>query len=238
MLSNFNYYGFLVGLATVVAIWWWEKIMLKLGVKLKKTNLDLLIILFSAVLGARVWHILTDWHLYSSNFWQIFAIWNGGLSVLGALVGLGLGSVFVVKIEKIGYLFLLDTVALALPFAQAIGRWGNYFNQELYGLPSNLPWSIMINGQKVHPLFLYESILMLLLGIVLNKKLEVKKIGMGLYFFCYLYAYLVIRFFLDYLRVQKTMFSQSLGLNQVIILLGLIILSAAWLYRITYGKKY
>lgn len=238
MLSNFNYYGFLVGLATVVAIWWWEKIMLKLGVKFKKVNLDLLIILVFSVVGARVWHLLTDWHLYSSNFWQVFAIWKGGLSILGGLFGLGLGLVFVAKLEKVGYLFLLDTVALALPFAQAIGRWGNYFNQELYGLPSNLPWSILINGQKVHPIFLYESVLMLLLGLILNKKNEAKKIGTGWYFFVYLFVYLIFRFLLDYLRVQKTMFSQSLGLNQVIILLVLMIMSATWFYKLIYGKKH
>lgn len=238
MLLNFNYYGLLVGIATVVAVWWWEKKIDQQKVKLNHPNLDLYLILLLALCGGRLWHFFTDWQLYIGDWWSIFAVWRGGLSILGALVGLMIAFFLISRFEKVSYLLLLDAAALALPFAQAIGRWGNYFNKELFGVPSNLPWAILINQQKVHPIFLYESLAMLCLGVWLNFKIRTKKVGSGCYFFIYLFFYLTLRFLLDFLRVQKTMFNSLLGINQVIILLVLIILSVVWLYRITYGKKH
>lgn len=238
MSLNFNYYGLLIGIATVVAIWWWEKRLALLNIRLKSSNRDLFLILFFTVCGARIWHLLTDWQLYVDDLGRIFTIWQGGLSILGALVGLMIGLFFVSKLEKINYFILLDITALTLPFAQAIGRWGNYLNQELYGLPADLPWSIMVNGQKVHPLFLYESILMLLLGLFLNMKFEKNRVGLGKYFYVYLVVYLSVRFLLDFLRVQKTMFNEMLGVNQVIILVILLVMLVVWQYKKIYGKKH
>lgn len=238
MLLNFNYYGFLVGLAVIAAIWLWEKRLSQSGVILKKPNFSLFITLVLAIFGARAWHVVTDWQIYSSNWQQILEIWQGGLSILGAIVGLIIGLYFVSKLQKISLKILLDALALSLPFAQAIGRWGNYFNQELYGVSSNLPWSISVAGQKVHPIFLYESLFMLLLGIYLNKKFVVKKMGSGYYFFLYLFAYLIVRFVLDFLRVQKAMFNEWLGINQVIIFLWFVVLLAIFGYQKKYGKKY
>lgn len=238
MLLSFNYYGFLVGIAAIVAIWLFEKRLFQLGIKFKKPSFNLFLILVMAVIGARLWHIFTDWQFYEHNFWQILALWQGGLSILGAIVGMGLGLFIVSKLEKISFLLLIDVLSLSLPFAQAIGRWGNYFNQELFGLPANLPWSILVNGQKVHPLFLYESVLMLALGIYLNKKFELEKASSGYYFFFYLFTYFVIRFLLDFLRVQKTMLNSWLGVNQAIILLLLTMMTVFGIYQKKYGKKY
>lgn len=238
MLLSFNYYGLSVGIATIVAIWLWEKRLSQLEIKFKKPNLVLFFILAAAVFGARLWHVLTDWQLYQPEWWRVVAISQGGLSIFGAILGLISGLYFVAKWQKVRFVILLDVLALSLPFAQAIGRWGNYFNQELFGLPTNLPWSIMAAGQKVHPIFLYESISMLLLGIYLNKKFDVKRVGHGYYFFVYSAVYLILRFFLDFLRVQKAMFNNSLGINQVIVLFLLVILTMMLVYQKKYGKKH
>lgn len=238
MLSNFNYYGFTIGLAAVLAVWLWEKHAAKLKIKFIHPNLNWLIVLLLMTIGARVWHVLTDWSLYINDWWQALAIWQGGLSILGALVGLVLALIVVAKKEGLKLLVLLDLAALSLPWAQAIGRFGNYFNGELYGWPTNLPWAIVVGGQNVHPLFLYESLLLLILAVFFELNFRVRQLKSGQYFFIYLNYYLVVRFLLDFLRVQKTMLNQWLGVNQFIILLLLIMILLMNFYKKFYVKKY
>lgn len=264
MLSNFkldfNYYGLLLGLAASLAWWWWEKKLAGLGVKWHRPNLVWAVVWLAVVVGARTWHVVTDWSLYSAEWWKAVAIWNGGLSILGALVGLVIGLVIVSKLERVRLSLLLDVAALVLPWAQALGRWGNYFNQELFGPVTTLPWGIMVGGQKVQPLFLYESLLLIGLGLTLhfwskaNANFSTSssminrdgqrnfsglgRLGSGRFFLFYLNYYLIVRFFLDFLRVQKTMFNQWLGLNQVIILVILIMMGLGLLTRKKYGKKH
>lgn len=231
MLSNFNYYGFIVGLAVVASLWLWEWWLQKINCELKSPNRDWTVILIFMTIGSRMWHVVTDWYLYEQNFFQIFALSRGGLSILGALLGLVLGLWLVAKMENLSILKLLDLIAFVMPIGQAIGRFGNYFNQELYGWPTNLPWAITIEGQRVHPLFLYESIGLIFFWFILNLRHDRKLIGSGKYFVFYLIYYLVLRFFLDFLRVQKSIFVFGLGLNQVVILLLLSLIVAMILYK-------
>lgn len=207
------------------------------NLKFRWANLDWLLVLLLMIIGARAWHVLTDWQLYQTDWWGVLRIWQGGLSILGALVGMAIGVQLVTVWEKVKFWQLLDLLALALPWAQALGRWGNYFNQELYGLETNLPWAIKVNSQRVHPLFFYESALMIILGLILWRKFEPKKIGTGQYFYFYLSYYLLVRFALDFLRVQKTMFNSWLGFNQVVIGLVLLLIANLWLQKKLYGKK-
>src|SRR3954453_13805595 len=118
------------------------------------------------LIGARLYHVATDWDAFSNNYSQIPAIWNGGLSIFGAVLGGMLGVWIGCRRTKGPFWVGADCVAPGLILAQALGRWGNYFNQELYGKPSDLPWAVKIDnpqapyppGSTFHPTFLYESL--------------------------------------------------------------------------------
>src|SRR5215217_6917352 len=95
--------------------------------------------------GARLYHVVTDYELYANDpFPGVFEVWNGGLGIYGAVLGGFVGLLIFARVRRINPLILADASAPGLALAQAVGRWGNYFNQELFGRPSNLPWAIEI----------------------------------------------------------------------------------------------
>lgn len=226
MLFNFHLYGFIVGVASVTGILLVEKKMEGLDQKLKNYYLDLALIFVFGLVGARGWHVATDYYLYAGNFFGIFEIWNGGLSILGAVLGGVMGAFFVARLEDFSLAKLLDLSVFGLPVAQSIGRWANYFNEELYGLPTNLPWRINIEGQGYHPLFLYESLLTLVFAIFIWFRMNEKRIGSGFVFWLYVFYYSVIRFFLDFLRPEKAsldFLDRQLGVNQSVLIIVILI---------------
>ena len=123
----------------------------------------------AGVIGARIYHVATDWQLFEGDWWRVFAIWQGGLGIPGGMLAGVLVGTWAGKRRGIPLGPGLNAVAPSLPLAQAIGRWGNYFNQELYGRPTTLPWALEIDAQHLpsngqypsgttfHPTFLYES---------------------------------------------------------------------------------
>ncbi len=122
----------------------------------------------AGLLGARLYHIITDWsRLYSGGRWwpDAFLIWNGGLGIPGGVLLGTIAGVLVCRRMRIDWRHVADSAAPAIPVAQAIGRLGNWFNQELYGRPSDLPWALRIDfpegyppGMTFHPTFLYEAL--------------------------------------------------------------------------------
>lgn len=220
---SFNLYGLLVGLAIVISLLLVEKKSNQIKFELKHYYLNISVVLFSSLFFARAWHVITDWQLYQNNWLEAFKIWNGGISILGAILGGVIAFYFISYFEKYKFTKLLDLVVFGLPFAQSIGRWGNYFNKELYGWETNFPWGIMINGSKHHPLFLYESILTLLFGIYAWMKFKNEEIGQGRFFLLYVSFYSLVRFALDFLRVEKSMVNSWLGVNQLVLVFVLII---------------
>lgn len=242
-----NFYGLIIGLAIYLAIFLIEKKAFSADEKKNLISQDLFqklifMVIFSGVVGARLWHVATDFNLYENDFFSVFKIWEGGLSILGGIFGGFLGAIiFLWKREGgLGKLkTAVDLSVFGLPFGQALGRFGNYVNQELYGAPTNLPWKIFIDPEKrvagyenypyFHPLFLYESLLMLLFGLGMwvydrfSRKNGKKIIGEGKYFAFYLVFYGVVRFFLDFLRIDNAKILLGLGANQLIILFLLIV---------------
>lgn len=234
LLLRFNFYGVLVGIAIVTAYF---LILLKAKQhQLAEKRVEQLAVvgIISGLLGARLWHVATDFQLYTENWAEILQIWHGGLSIIGAIFG-GLLGVWWFSHSKYGehkvLLHFLDLVPFGLPFAQAIGRLGNYVNQELYGQPTDLPWRLYIppefrvsgfeQFEYFHPLFAYEAIVMLGFGSALwwwdrKKKLRV---GAGQIFLLYLLCYSSIRFLLDFLRIDTAYkIGGILGINQVVLL--------------------
>jgi len=179
------------------------------------------------IIGARIYHILDYFELYSQNPIEIFKIWHGGLGIWGALAGGFLGAVVYLKIKNEKILPWIDVISVVVPLGQAVGRWGNFFNKEIFGFPTTLPWGMYLEPikrpdeflkyEKFHPLFIYESVLNLILFAVLyvSYKENRGKYPSGTFTALYLGGYSIIRFFLEYLRINpwKITVLQSLTLN-------------------------
>ena len=204
----------------------------------------------SGLVGARLYHVLNEWSYYWAHPLRIFAVWNGGLAIHGALIA---GLIFLWfytkrqstsylpsdamhqalqagKLPATSYLFwLLDLLAPAVLLGQAIGRWGNYFNQELFGYPTSLPWGIPISPANrppefadatyFHPTFLYESLwdlvgfimLCALLKLFINKSL----MGKGYLFGVYLIFMSTGRILIEFMRIDKVPIILALRLPMI-----------------------
>ena len=112
----------------------------------------------AAIIGARAHYVIFSWDNYKDNLAEIFNLRGGGLAIHGAVIAAVITAVIFTRIRGLDFWQMADIAAPSLILGQAIGRWGNYINQEAYGTPTDLPWGIMVNGVKVHPTFLYESI--------------------------------------------------------------------------------
>ena len=170
-------------------------------------------VVLAGVIGARLWHILTPsvssgitTMYYLTHPLEIFAIRSGGLGIPGAVIGGALALWIYSRKHKLVFLTWADIIAPGVALAQAIGRWGNFFNQELYGAPTNLPWKIYIEQEDdyFHPLFLYESLWNLanmFLLLWMSRKL-INWLKPGDIFIIYMLFYAVGRFFLEFLRLD------------------------------------
>lgn len=183
------------------------------------------IVVLFGILGARLCYVLSSLSYYSKNPFEIFAIWHGGISIQGGILfGVLAGFVFS-KIKKVPFLALADVLIPALPLAQSIGRWGNYFNQEAFGTPTNLPWGLFIepkfrpfeymNFEYFHPTFLYESILDFVIFLILLRLAKEHKTN-GQIFFLYFVLYAIVRFLIEGIRIDSVLNIGAFPIAQVV----------------------
>lgn len=158
-----------------------------------------------SIIGARAYYVIFSWDLYRGNPIQALNLRGGGLAIHGALIAAVLTAIIFTRKRKLSFWQLADVAGPSLILGQAIGRWGNYANQEAHGGPTDLPWGIMINGAKVHPTFLYESIWNFGVFIFLIWYSRNKKYVDGAVFLWYLILYSFIRFFIEGLRTDSLM---------------------------------
>lgn len=218
-------YGLLISLGAFAAFFVSEKAAKKRNLELSFFYKLVNVAIITGVIGARLYHVLDYWNVYSQNPLATIQIWNGGLGIYGGLIGGFLGLWATVNLAGKNLAGWLDIFALGMPLAQAIGRWGNFFNQELYGIPTSLPWGFKISGTSFHPLFLYESTLNIILFAVLQIlwKKKGRTAKKGFFFWSYALGYGAIRFSLEFLRVNPW---QILGVNVAqLISSGLILIS-------------
>ena len=175
-------------------------------------------------LGARVAYVVTHAARFEGRPWAALYIWEGGLAIYGGLIFGAL--IFIYLLNRWGgdAFAIGDAVAIGIPLAQAIGRWGNYFNQELFGTPSDLPWAVEIGERQAaaagypgvstfHPTFLYESLWNLLILIPVILWFERKaKLAKGASLGLYVALYALVRFFMELLRTDTTF--RFLGLSR------------------------
>ena len=210
---NIYYYGLILVLAISLASILSRKRLLKENLLSSEKIEDLFFyLIIGGLIGARLGHVFFfQWSYYSKNLIDIIKVWQGGLAIQGALLA-GLLIIFIfARQNKIKFFQLSDNLVPFLALGQALGRWGNYFNQELFGQPTTQWYGIFIALEKrvkgfeefnyFQPTFFYESFLNLILFFILMKILKIKKLGLAT--LSYLLGYSLIRFSLEYIRIDE-----------------------------------
>ncbi|MBF2465825.1 prolipoprotein diacylglyceryl transferase [Listeria welshimeri] len=192
-----------------------------------------------SIISARIYYVIFEWDFYKNNLGEIIKIWHGGIAIYGALIGAVLTAIIFSRVKKISFWQLADVVAPSLIIAQAIGRWGNFMNQEAHGaettrvfleglhLPDFIINQMFIDGIYYQPTFLYES-LWNVLGFILLLIIRRTKIRSGELFLSYVIWYSFGRFFIEGMRTDSLMWgdfrvSQVLSLLLIVLSIGLII---------------
>jgi phosphatidylglycerol:prolipoprotein diacylglycerol transferase len=242
-----RYYGIVLALSMLFALLVAYVISKKYY---KDTNPAILLdvfpfLIFSGVIGARLYYVILNFQYYLNNPAEILMLRNGGLSIHGALLGGLIGGVIYCKIKKIPVLKYADILSFGIVLAQALGRWGNFFNSEAFGYPTKLPLLYIAPKFRpveyfaydyFHPTFLYESILDVLIFLILF--FLVRKIARkdGTIFFSYLILYSLARFFVENLRIDSVLNIFGVPIAQVVSILIISICTIA-LFILYYDKK-
>lgn len=215
-------------------------------------NFAPLAIIFS-IIGARLIHVLVNWSYYAQHPAYILAFRRGGLAIQGVILGGIIALIVFCKIRKLDFWLWADIVFPGLALGQAIGRWGNFFNQEAYGRPTDLPWKIYIDEanrlkgyesfEYFHPTFLYESISNFLLFILLMLmhryyRNRPGKIPYGIILVIYMGVYSVYRTIIEYYRIDSTTFDTPFGEVKVVYIINLMMVVAAMLIANHITKKF
>ena len=205
-------------------------------------------VVLGGILGARLYYCLLNYKLYIMSPLEILAIREGGLSIHGAIIGGLFVLLFQSKRYNVEFFKLCDIFALGVPVAQSIGRWGNFFNSEAFGLPTNLPWRMFIKSQYrpdeyfsyeyFHPTFLYESILDIVMFLILYFAILPKnKENYGIVSASYLLMYSIIRFFIEFIRVDCVKYIWGIPVPQIVSIVIILLSSLFILYKIFFKNK-
>ena len=166
-IGSFNvyWYGIIIGFGFILALIFALTNLKKFGIKRDDFIDCVLVGLICGILGARLYYVIFRWDYYSQHLNEILAVHNGGLAIYGGVIGSVLGGCIIAKIKKMNIPAVLDVAGMGFLIGQGIGRWGNFVNQEAFGIETDLPWRMVsenTNNIGVHPCFLYESLWCLL----------------------------------------------------------------------------
>ncbi|MCM3491192.1 prolipoprotein diacylglyceryl transferase [Alkalihalophilus marmarensis] len=236
------WYGVIIGLGVFLGYILASRESVRLGMP-KETFADLLLFAIPiSIISARIYYVTFRWEQFADDPIRVFYIWEGGIAIHGALIGGVLTAYVFTKRHNLSFWQLVDVAAPSILLGQAIGRWGNFMNQEVYGgpvtrefleglmLPEFIINQMYINGTYYHPTFLYESIWNLL-GVALLLYLRRVNLKQGEIFFTYVIWYSVGRFFIEAIRLDYLLIFGVLKTAQVIsivLVIGAVIL---WVYR-------
>lgn len=243
-----RWYGFLIASAVLMGV-----TLSQFLANRRNVNPDILSdlaiwLVIAAIPSARLYYVAFQWHEYVQHPDQIIAIWKGGIAIHGAVIGGLIASLVFARVRRVSFWQLADLVAPSLILGQAIGRWGNFFNSEAFGAPTDLPWKLFIPPERrppgyetvayYHPTFLYESlwnlgVFILLISVFFRGLKTQSKLKVGTIFLLYLVGYSLGRIWIEGLRTDSLMLgplriAQIVSLVQILVgLLGLV-----WLYRL------
>lgn len=224
---DLRFYGLMIGIGVVAAIIVTTRRYGRMGGDTAIAEKLLVWAVVAGVLGARIAYVAPRFtQIAERGFWHLFAIWEGGLALYGGLTAGVIVGVWLFRRANGDVLMILDAAAIGIPLAQGIGRWGNYFNQELFGTPSDLPWAVeiaerfrpaeYIDSAAFHPVFLYESLwnLAIVIPLVLwvEKRFDLRR---GNLFLVYLITYGLARFALEFIRTDNATIVAGMRANQL-----------------------
>jgi len=165
---SLRWYGLLIAIAVLLGLLLSTRLGRQRGIEPALITDLLPILVLAAVVGARVYYVTFEWRQYQLNWLDALAVWRGGIAIHGALIGGTLAVILYCRWRRIAFWNLLDVLLPSVALGQAIGRWGNFFNSEAFGLPTDLPWKLTIpfanrpveflDHSTFHPTFLYESL--------------------------------------------------------------------------------
>lgn len=231
-------YGLMIALGVIAAVWLSQRRWVARGGSREDITALALWCVPAGLIGARLYHVLTDWR-FDEGWAEPFKLWEGGLGIPGGMAAGVLTGVWIIHRRGWDRPSMLDAVVPGLPLAQAIGRWGNWFNQELFGRPTDLPWAVEIDEQYAaargfsgvetfHPTFLYESLWNLGLVVLLVWLDKTKKLRAGALLAVYAFGYLSARLWLEMLRVDPATNIAGVRINIWMSIIGMLI-AALWL---------
>ncbi len=243
---SIRWYGLLIAIAVITGV-----SLSQYLAKRRHVNPELIAdlsiwLVIGAIPAARLYYVLFQWSEYEQHPEKIIAIWQGGIAIHGAIMGGTLAALIFAKLNRVSFWQLADLVAPSLILGQAIGRWGNFFNSEAFGRPTNLPWklyipiqnrpSALINFEYFHPTFLYESlwnlIVFALLITLFFRSLSGKpRWRLGTIFLFYVLGYSLGRFLIEGFRIDSLMLG-SFRIAQVVSLIAIVLSLAGlgWMY--------
>ncbi|MEY2583472.1 MAG: hypothetical protein QOE09_3321 [Ilumatobacteraceae bacterium] len=218
-------YGLMIALGVIAAVWLLGR---RLEVRGEGTREDASSIavwaVIAGVIGSRLYHVVTDWSTFKHDPGRIPQLWRGGLGIPGGILFGAVAATWAFRRRGIAPAVGLSAAAPALALAQSIGRWGNWWNQELFGKPTTLPWALRIDADKIppgyapgttfHPTFLYESLWNFALCILLLWIDRRFKLRPGRLFAMYVVGYSIGRFWVEGLRIDPAHTTGGLRLNQ------------------------
>ena len=230
-LYSIRWYGFLISLSVLLGLYISKKLANFRGIDPNYVSMVLPTLIINSIIGARIYYVLfelrqfTGYNFFTNinllnltfQFPSFLAVWEGGIAIHGALIGGSLSIFFFCRSKKISFKTFLDIIIPSVILGQAIGRWGNYFNNEAFGIPTNLPWKLFIplinrpfefeESTFFHPTFLYESIWNFLIFIVLiyifYRQSKSKLITPGIITCTYIITYSFGRFWIEGLRIDS-----------------------------------
>lgn len=228
---DIRYYGILIAIGMAACIMISLRRTAHTDIAKDKLLDGSMIAILAGIIGARLYYVMFSFEMYKDNIGEILNIRSGGLAIHGGLI-LGSLALFVYcKKKDVNFLEFADLVIPGVALAQSIGRWGNFFNEEAYGSHTDLPFALNINGETVHPTFLYESLWCLLIFIVLSYMFYKKHSFNGQLLFLYGMLYSAERFFVEGLRTDSLYF---MGIRQAQLISVIIFLICVLLY---YSKR-
>jgi phosphatidylglycerol:prolipoprotein diacylglycerol transferase len=214
---SLRWYGLLIAVAVLLGLMLATRLGRQRGIEPAMIADLLPILVLAAVIGARLYYVLFEWRQYQLNWLDALAIWRGGIAIHGALLGGSLAVILYCRWRKLAFWNLLDVLVPSVALGQAIGRWGNFFNSEAFGLPTDLPWKLTIpfanrpvqflDQTTFHPTFLYESLwnlgVVVLLLVLFQRGLKGQlKLPAGALSCVYLLSYSTGRLWIEGLRID------------------------------------
>ncbi len=198
-----RWYGLLMAISILIGYFMARKYAWRFGIDRKEIDNLTFGLVIAGIIGARLYYVIFAFDFFWSNPAEIYKLWHGGLSIYGAIIA---GLIFVwyyCRHTAYGRFQILDLLALSLPLSQAIGRFGNFFNQEAYGIVTGLPWGLYIDSDRQyhHPVFLYEAVISVVSFFLLRRMLG--QVKSGVIALIYLILYSLGRFFIEPLRVDS-----------------------------------